>query len=305
MATFAHHGRTVVYDHAGDGPPIVLLHNAGASRRIWDGQFAELRRAHEVFALDLPGYGESQRPATGYRLVDYVRMLDAFLTAHRLTDAVLVGNCLGSAISLSYAITHPTRMPRALVLVNPLTWNTVYRGKQAPLAWLSAKLPLAPLAQRLALPDAVAGLIVANQLGARGRAAKLQDSTVLKGPWGDTGRLGALDRLVQDFPAFRALDAFTPGPGFAPICTIWGAQNRILSAAAGAALDAATLHPHTSVVLEDCGHLPMLEDPVAVTTTINDFLARLPAASESAQVEAVSTLVDLGVWRENAREPDH
>ncbi|WP_194815090.1 alpha/beta fold hydrolase [Nocardia sp. XZ_19_385] len=304
MATFAHHGRTVVYDRAGDGPPIVLLHNAGASRRIWDDQVAELRRDHEVFVLDLPGYGESQRPATGYRLLDYVRMLDAFLDAHHLTGVVLVGNCLGSAISLSYTITRPAQV-RGLVLINPLTWNTVYKGQQAPLAWLSAKLPLAPLARRLALPGPVAGMIVANQLGSRGRAGKLQKSAKLTGPWGDPGRLIALDRLVQDFPAFRALDTFVPGPDFPPICTIWGAQNRILSATAGAALDATTLHPHTSVVLADCGHLPMMEDPAAVTATITEFLTALPDPSEFAQVEAVSPPVDLVVWRENAREPDH
>ncbi|MEV0245483.1 alpha/beta hydrolase [Nocardia sp. NPDC050712] len=304
MATFAHHGRTVVYDRAGDGPPIVLLHNAGTSRRIWDEQVAELRRDHEVFALDLPGYGESQRPATGYRLVDYVRMLDAFLDEHHLTDVVLVGNCLGSAVALSYTITRAVPRVRALVLINPLTWNTVYRGQQAPLAWLSATLPLAPLARRLALPDLVSGLIIANQLGSRGRAQKLQDSRTLRAPWGDTGRLIALDRLVQDFPAFRALDSFTPGPDFPPICTIWGAQNRILSATAGAALGATTLHPHTSVVLPDCGHLPMMEDPGAVTGAITDFLDALPADSEFTQVEAVSPPVDLGVWRENAREPD-
>ncbi|MGW0249985.1 alpha/beta fold hydrolase [Nocardia goodfellowii] len=281
MATFAHHGRSVVYDRTGEGPPIVLLHNAGASRRIWADQVAELRCSHEVFALDLPGYGESQRPATGYRLVDYVRMLDAFLDARHCTDVVLVGNCLGSAIALSYTITRSAARVRGLVLINPLTWNTVYRGRQAPLAWLSARLPLAPLARRLALPDRAAELIVANQLGSSGRARRLQNSPTLKGPWGDPGRLIALDRLVQDFPAFRALDTFRPAAGSPPICTIWGAQNRILSAAAGAALDASTLRPHTSVVLADCGHLPMMEDPAAVTSTIIDFLAGLPGPRNS------------------------
>ncbi|MFC9894124.1 alpha/beta fold hydrolase [Nocardia sp. NPDC127579] len=295
MATFAHHGRSVVYDRAGSGAPVVLLHNAGASRRIWTDQFDELQCDHEVFALDLPGYGESEQPAAGYRLDDYVHLLDAFLAAHRLREVVLVGNCLGSAIALSYTMTRPAASVRALVLINPLTWNTVSKGRQAPLAWLSATLPLAPLARRLTLPDRIAGLIIANQLGPRGRDRKLQDSPTLRGPWGDTGRLLALDRLVQDFPSFRALDSFTPGPGFPPICTLWGARNRILSATAGAELGARTLHPHTSVVLPDCGHLPMLEDPATVTATITEFLAALPEKSGSAQVEAVSSPEDGGV----------
>lgn len=63
-----------------------------------------------------------------------------------------------------------------------------------------------------------------------------------------------------------------PGPGFPPICTIWGEQNRILSARAGARLDD-TLHPHTRIRLTECGHLPMVEDPETVTNIITTFLS--------------------------------
>ncbi|MEV0343402.1 alpha/beta hydrolase [Nocardia sp. NPDC050713] len=271
MATFAHQGRTVVFDRIGSGPPIVLLHNAGTQRHIWDDQAAALKREHEVFALDLPGYGESDQPATGYRLEEYVRMLGAFLDAHDLSDVVLIGNCLGSATSLGYAMAHPSNV-RALVLVSPLTRNTVRKGESAGLAWVDGKLPLGPLAKRLALPDRVISLIIANQLGARGRRLGMQHSRRLKAHWGDRGRLQALHGLVQDFPNFRVLDEFIPGPAFPPICTIWGKQNHILSASAGAVLDR-TLRPHTRVVLPDCGHLPMVEDPAAVTTAITEFLA--------------------------------
>src|SRR5256885_1597338 len=97
VPTFRYQGRAVVYERSGDGPPLVLLHNAGTQRHIWDDQVTALRREHQVFALDLPGYGDSEPPADGYRLADYVGMLDAFRTEHHLTDVVLVGNCLGAA----------------------------------------------------------------------------------------------------------------------------------------------------------------------------------------------------------------
>ena len=130
MAIFTHRGRDVVYDRVGSAAPVILLHNAGAQRHIWDDQVGELRHEHEVFALDLPGYGESDQPADGYRLADYVSMLDAFLTAQDLTDVVLIGNCLGAATSLRYAMTYPDNV-RALVLCNPLTWNTMRAGRQS------------------------------------------------------------------------------------------------------------------------------------------------------------------------------
>ncbi|MFE7797850.1 alpha/beta fold hydrolase [Nocardia sp. NPDC057440] len=270
MEIFVHQGRAVVFDRVGSGPPIVLLHNAGTQRRIWGDQVTALRGDHEVFALDLPGYGESEQPADGYRLDDYVAMLGAFLDAQHLTDVVLIGNCLGAATSLRYTIAHPA-VVRALVLINPLTWNTVRAGRQAAMAWADARLPLGPLARRLALPEVLVSRIVTEQLGARGRRQKLHHSPRLRAHWSDRGRLQALHGLVQDFPGFADLDAFSPPAGFPPICTIWGKQNRILSAHAGARLNH-TLRPDTEVELPDCGHLPMVEDPAAVTTVITTFL---------------------------------
>ncbi|WP_167477404.1 alpha/beta fold hydrolase [Nocardia arthritidis] len=270
MPIFHHRGRAVVYDRWGDGPPLVLLHNAGTQRHIWDDQVTVLRRSYEVFALDLPGYGESERPADGYRLTDYARLLEAFLAAGGHTDVVLIGNCLGAATSLRYAMTHPDNV-RALVLINPLTWNTVSGGRCGPLAWADARLPLGPLADRLALPGPVVSRIINEQLGVRGRQRGLRHSPRLTAHWGDRGRLRALHGLVQDFPNYRELDTFTPTADFPPRCMIWGKQNRILSAAAGARL-ADTLRPQSSAVLSDCGHLPMVEDPERITGLITEFL---------------------------------
>ncbi|MBH0775638.1 alpha/beta fold hydrolase [Nocardia bovistercoris] len=274
MAVFAYRGRSVVYDRVGSGPPAFLLHNAGTQRHIWDDQVAALRGRHTVIALDLPGFGESD-PATGHRLDDYVDMFAAFIDDQGGREAILIGNCVGSAIALSYADRHPDRV-RALVLCNPLTWNTVHGGASAGLARVDALLPLGPLARRLTLPEPAVSMIVATQLGARGRRVGLHRSPRLRAHLNDRGRLFALDRLVQDFPAYRALDTLRPGPEFPPICTLWGKQNRVLSAAAGARLDT-TLRPHTSVVLDDCGHLPMAEDPDAVTAVVTGFLTAVTA----------------------------
>lgn len=271
MDVFEHQGRVVAYDRVGRGTPVVFLHNAGAQRHIWDDQVAALREDHEVFAIDLPGYGQSDQPAAGYRLADYVRMLEAFLAAHRLAEVSLVGNCLGSATALSYAMGNPARV-RALVLINPLSWDTVRSGQSAGLAWADARLPLGPVARWLALPGPAISLIVGNQLGSRGRAQRLQESPRLRAYWSDRGRLRALHGLVQDFPAFKAFDEFVPPAAFPPICTIWGKQNRILSARAGARLSR-TLRAHTAVELPDCGHLPMVEHPAEVNAVIIEFLA--------------------------------
>ncbi|MFR9751295.1 alpha/beta fold hydrolase [Nocardia sp. 004] len=276
MDVFEYRGRAVVFERTGGGTAVVCLHNAGAQRRIWDAQVTALCRDHEVFTLDLPGYGQSDQPAAGYRLVDYADMLAAFLATYRLTDVTLIGNCLGSATALRYTMDHRDEV-RALVLINPLTWDTVSSGRSAGLAWADAHLPLAGLADRISVPGWIVSLILANQLGARGRGRGLQHSPHVRAHWSDRGRLTALHGLVQDFPAYRIVDEFTPPGDFPPICTIWGKQNRVLSAAAGKRLNRG-LRPHTAVELADCGHLPMVEDPERVTAIITGFLAATGAA---------------------------
>ncbi|WP_338773906.1 alpha/beta hydrolase [Nocardia vulneris] len=271
MNIFEYQGRAVAFDRCGSGTPMVFLHNGGSQRHIWDDQVAALRRDHEVFALDLPGYGESDQPADGHRLADYVRMFGAFLDAYRLSDVVLVGNCVGSATALSYAMDHPDRV-RALVLINPLTWDTVSSGKSAGLAREAARLPLGALARRLALPGRAVSRIVGSQLGSRGRNQSLQNSPRLRAHWSDRGRLNSVYELVQDLPTYATLDRFDPPADFPPICTIWGKQNLVLSADAGARLNR-VLRPRTAIELPDCGHLPMVEDPDRVTSIITEFLA--------------------------------
>ncbi|MBF6331777.1 alpha/beta fold hydrolase [Nocardia transvalensis] len=266
MPVFDFHGVPVVYEHAGSGDPIVFLHNIGGDRSIWSAQFRALQGTHRVYAMDLLGYGDSGTPESGYTVDNYLRLVSEFVAAQGLRRVTLVGHCFGSALSLLYAQRNPQNV-RALVLSSPLTAATLRRTPTGWTARAAGHVRLDGLAGAVRLPVLVGRMLVREQLGPRGRQLDPGSLAALQGRWAQPRRLLPPAAIARDLPRLAALDTFRPGPTFPPITTIWGAKNRILSPAAGIRLNAA-LNPVRSIVLPDCGHLVMLEEPETVTAAI-------------------------------------
>lgn len=276
MESFDFRGLQIRFVREGKGEPVVLLHNGGTSHAIWRDVVPQLADSHEVFALDLLGFGASDKPGTGYTIDTYIAMLGEFIDAYGLAPVALVGNCMGSAISLGFAMQRKDDV-RALVLVNPLTEATFDAG------WLGTTLRLqksapkitGPLFQqlgRLRLPSWMASSTLAFQLGKKGRSQKVQSTEELCACASSEGQLRSLLGVLEDLTSYAAFDIFEPSEGFPPITTIWGLENRVLSPEAGRRLNARLL-PVSEHWLEGCGHLPMLEDPSRVASIVERALA--------------------------------
>lgn len=273
---WTHGETTIAYMRSrGFGAPILLLHNGGTSHAIWRDVAPRLAAAgHDVFALDLAGFGASTRPAAGVSLERHVDLVAAFVDAHRLAPVALAGNCMGSAIALTFARRRP-RDVSALVLCNPLTEATFAAGGLGVALALRRHLPTLsqPFVRALAaapVPHVARAWTMKLQLGRRGRALPIARTEVhaeLCACYDQPGQVRALVGVLDDLGSYAAIDRFTPPAGFPPITTIWGLDNRVLSPAAGRRL-ARTLRPAREEWLEGCGHLPMLEAPERVATVI-------------------------------------
>ncbi len=112
------------YGHGGQ--PILLVHGFGTCAFVWRNIGPQIAMANCTgFAVDLFGYGESDRPADGdYGIAAQAEYLDRALTALRLSRAVVVGLDLGAAVALRLAATQPERVDK-LVLVNPIAFDSV------------------------------------------------------------------------------------------------------------------------------------------------------------------------------------
>lgn len=263
---FRWEGLSIAYDHAGSGDPIVFLHNLGGNRTIWQAQFDALAQTNSVYAVDWPGYGESDVPDDGYTIENHQRLLAAFIESHQLRGLTLVGNCFGSAMALIYARRNPGNV-RALVLMNPLTAATLRPTRTGWAARLLRPIPLASVGGAIRLPAAVAALVLREQLGVRGRRMSPATFAPLRQRWTKTGALRPIAAILPELPRLAELDGFMPDDGFPPITTIWGEKNQVLSASAGARLNT-TLAPQNAITLAGSGHLAMIEDPEPIIRAI-------------------------------------
>jgi 4,5:9,10-diseco-3-hydroxy-5,9,17-trioxoandrosta-1(10),2-diene-4-oate hydrolase len=120
-ATVTLDGVEIAYsDSGGSGPILLCLHAIGHGAGDFRDLSRRLRGSHRVMALDFPGHGRSaaeDRPACGLRYTELLgRFVDALRPGTSAFDSVtLLGNSIGGAVAIRYALRHPTRV-NALVL---------------------------------------------------------------------------------------------------------------------------------------------------------------------------------------------
>ena len=106
-------GYDLLYDVAGQGAPMVLLHDGILPARVWDPQVVAFAATHQVVRYDRRGYGHSVLPEKPYSNITDLRQL---LDHLQINDAVLVGASNGGGVALDFTLAYPTRV-RQLVLV--------------------------------------------------------------------------------------------------------------------------------------------------------------------------------------------
>jgi pimeloyl-ACP methyl ester carboxylesterase len=153
-------------EELGVGPPVVLLHGLGGSGYTWRYMVDGLARHHRVIAIDLKGFGRSEKPYDQhYSALDQAAYVRSFLDQRGLRDITLVGHSFGGAVAMVLALdlnrVQPDRIGRLVLMDTP-----AYPQELSPTVRLLRKPVLPILALSILPPIVVAQLSLINDDGA-------------------------------------------------------------------------------------------------------------------------------------------
>lgn len=108
-------GRKICYYDVGRGPVLVLVHGVGGDADQWAFCFEALAASRRVIALDLMGFGRSDKPLIDYRIAGFVEVLEQFLRALGIERACLLGHSLGGWIVAAFALQFPKMVDKLIL----------------------------------------------------------------------------------------------------------------------------------------------------------------------------------------------
>ncbi|WP_030828760.1 alpha/beta fold hydrolase [Streptomyces hygroscopicus] len=254
----------VVHERRGAGRPLVLLHGIGHHWQAWQPVLDILAVDRDVIAVDLPGFGASERLPDGipYDVDGVIPVLGALFEALGVERPDVAGNSLGGLLALELG---RAGLVRSVTALAPARFWTEAERRYA-FGVLSAMR-----AGARALPPPVVAWLAR---GAAGRAA-LTGTIYARPGRRSPAAVVAETRALREAPGFRATLAagstglFTHDIPDIPVTIAWGTRDRVLPRRQG--VRAKRVIPGARLVrLPGCGHVPMNDDPALVARVILD-----------------------------------
>lgn len=254
------------YIEKGEGDNhLILIHGFRAHTFTWREVISPLAQAgYHVWAIDLVGYGFSDKPINAPYDVDFfVQQVVDFMDAHGIPQAHFIGNSMGGGLALNVALHHP-ELTQSLTLLSALGYPLdlplyVIIGRHFNKLW---KLVMGPTIIRSGLKQIVynPGTITEEQVEAY--------SLPYRFPGGTLASLLTLRQfdnkhLVEMGKRYTALTM--------PLLLIWGEKDQLIPVSHYEKFRKD--FPHASCLLIDkCGHIPQEEEPEQVVGAILNFL---------------------------------
>lgn len=262
-ATYASvEGARVRFVDEGEGPAVVLIHGFASSLETWEGVRPALRERHRVLALDLKGFGWTDRPRGDYSPAAQARLVLALMDARGIERAALVAHSWGSSVALQLALEAPERVTRLALYdayVYPEQRNTFFQWADADgmgeilFGLFYDQRPEERIALAFFDPDSIPQALI----DAIERAA---------------ARPGTGAAALAAARGMQAFESSRYGDVRAPILLLWGREDRVTPLSYGERLQSELADARLRVYPR-CGHFPMIEAARPSLRDLSEFLA--------------------------------
>jgi 2-hydroxy-6-oxonona-2,4-dienedioate hydrolase len=265
-------GQRINYLEAGSGPAVILLHGLGGDSTNWAATVPALAEKFKVYVPDQIGFGESAKPLMNYRVSTLVDFLNEFFVKAGITRASLVGNSLGGWTSAAFALAHPEKVER-LVLVDAAGYSPSRTGTKtlsrdemlqlnpSTLAGVRTLMSVVIYNKQMLTDQFIAQAFAGRMAKNDGYTVNMFIDSILRGEDILDGKLGAIK---------------------APTLIVWGREDLLTPLTMGKAL-AEDIRGSELFVIDKCGHVPQIESPVAFNQKVIAFLSTAQGAAASSK----------------------
>jgi pimeloyl-ACP methyl ester carboxylesterase len=274
------HGWRIHYVQQGQqGPPLLLVHGFGASTDHWRKNIEELSRNYRVWAIDMLGFGRSEKPKLTYTSELWRDQLRDFCQQVIQEPVFIAGNSLGGYAAFCFAVDCPD-VTRGLILINcagPFSEDPqiVAPDRQRQFASLRRQLFQLPFVIEVSsfflfIYMRQRSMIKKTLLSVYKDPTAVTDQLVeeIYRPACDPGALGVFAAVFKSPPG-RKLDELLQALN-RPLLLLWGTADPWMTS--GKAEQFRVHYPSADLELIDAGHCPHDERPVEVNAAIDRWI---------------------------------
>jgi pimeloyl-ACP methyl ester carboxylesterase len=234
-------GSLIHYEIFGRGKPIIFVHGWLGSWRYWVPVMDELARDYRTYALDLWGFGDSDKLQEHYDIDTYVELLISFMDELGILRTPLVGHTLGAAIATRLASRYPDRVSKVLAVSLPLSADAINRK-------LLSAGPNEAIARMFwhrqrPYPEVEVGLAKAAE---NAIALSIQSVAQLN-----------MRSVLEEVDA--------------PLLTVYGERDNVIDPAQADEMEE-KLYAARAIVLRSAAHFPMLDETPKFVRLLRDFM---------------------------------